>query len=135
MVHPSLSQLTLSSLCRAGTCLPKPACMVAGVDPNHTIAKSMEFINYTGFPYKLLLVSCDGCLENFVCQVLACKSGLKMPFSAFRALLLSLQTILLRDLVGCGLLLKITAVWRTFLKFKAHQKAVIVCSGILHLTK
>jgi hypothetical protein len=69
--------------------LPKPASMGAGVDPNHTIAKSMEFINYTKFPYKLLLVSCDGFLENFIGQVLACKSGLKMPFSAFRALLLS----------------------------------------------
>jgi hypothetical protein len=89
--------------------------MGAGVDPNHTIAKSMVFINYTGFPYKLLLVSCDGFLENSIGQVLACKSGLKMPFFQLLGPYCFLQTILLRDLVGCGSpLLKIMAVWRTF---------------------
>ncbi len=30
---------------------------------------------------------------------------------------------------------EVVAVWRTFFQFKAHQTAIIVCSGLLHSTQ
>jgi hypothetical protein len=66
-----------------------------------------------GFPYNFLPVSCGdiGFKKHTVGQVLAWESGHKVPLLPS----CPLQTILLSDLVGRGILLQIVmTVWCTF---------------------
>ncbi len=86
-------------------------------------------LNIPGFPYNLLPVCCGNTgFKKKLGLVLACKSGLRVPLLPVRPSC-PLQTILLRDLVGCDRPLQIVnEVWHTFFQFEVHQTAIIVSS-------
>ncbi len=66
---------------------------------------------------------------------MACVLGLIVPLLPLGPSC-PLQTILLRDLVGCGSPLQIVmAVWCSFFRFEARQTAITVCSRYPHPTK
>jgi hypothetical protein len=62
----------------------------------------------SGFPYSLLPVSCGDI--GFFKNLFAWKSGLKVPVLPLEPSC-PLRTILLSDLVGCGSLQIVTAIW------------------------
>jgi len=91
-----------------------------------------------GFPYNCLLVSCDDTdLKKYILgQILAWKSGLKVPFLP-RGRSWPLQTILLSYLVGCDSPLQIViAVWRPFFQsWRApNSHYYSICRGMSHPT-
>jgi hypothetical protein len=78
------------------------------------------------FPYNLLFVSCGdiNTLKNCIGQVLAWKSGLKVPLLHLGSSC-PMPAILLSDLAGCGgLLQRDLGVSRTFFYIEAHQTAI-----------
>jgi hypothetical protein len=88
--------------------------------------------NYTGISFQPPsgILWCDvGFSKQSIGQVLAWKSGLKMPLLPYRPSC-PLQTILLSDLVGYDNLLQIVmSVWRTFFKFEVRQIPLLSAAG------